>query len=413
MVYGTRNPAKPFRAPGAGSGSAECTPLGLILVRFPSRPSSWGPRVESSASTTSGATGMRRTPLMAFLEAVAPALGGGSLALGITGAFADEAIADHVTWNNSLLAVAAGVQDLHPGVRSILEIGGHTAKFLVLAENGSLKDFATNEACAAGTGAFLEQQARRLGLSVQELAILAAQAQRGATIAGRCSVFANSDMIHLQQKGTPLPEIAYGLCVAIARNFLTTLLKGRGAPAPVLLAGGMRAEPRHPAGLPGGAGPRWRAVPPGFRPCGSGRGHRRGPAGPGAGETPGISMEQLRDLVPRILAGTRGTRGTLPILPRTPARLRQEEPMGGSMRDTEGYRGLDVGSVSTDLVLLDGEGEPARLGLPPHPGTALRGAPGGAGGAEGTLWWRPADPGVRGHREWTAPGGETGRGPMW
>jgi predicted CoA-substrate-specific enzyme activase len=293
--------------------------------------------------------------LLAFLDTVDPRLGGEGLALGITGGVADDALAEHLTWTNSLLAVAAGIRALHPEVRSILEIGGHTAKYLVIGENGSLKDFATNEACAAGTGAFLEQQARRLGLSVQELAILAAQAERGATIAGRCSVFANSDMIHLQQKGTPLPEIAYGLCVAIARNFLTTLLKGRGAAPPVLLAGGCARNPgilrafREVLGL---EGPALQA---------SAHAGLEGAIGAALlarhGETPGISMERLRGLVPRMLAGTRGTRAALPILPRIADRLRPEEPTGGSRQDAEGYLGLDVGSVSTDLVLLDGAGE--------------------------------------------------------
>ena len=294
--------------------------------------------------------------LMAFLEAAAPVLGGESPALGITGAVADEAMADRVTWTSNLLAVAAGIRELHPGVRSILEIGGHTAKYLVLGENGSLRDFTTNEACAAGTGAFLEQQARRLGLSVQELAVLAAQAQRGATVAGRCSVFANSDMIHLQQKGTPLPEIAYGLCVAIARNFLTTLLKGRGAAPPVLLAGGCARNPgilrafREVLGLEEGPGLQVSAHAGLEGAIGTALLARHG-------EAPGISMERLRDLVPRILAGTRGARGALPVLPRAPAGPRPAEPLGGSVRDTEGYLGLDVGSVSTDLVLLDSGGD--------------------------------------------------------
>jgi len=294
--------------------------------------------------------------LLAFLEAIAPRLDGANLALGITGTPAEPGLADRATWTNSLVAVATGVRERHPGVRSILEIGGHTAKYLVLGADGSLKDFATNEACAAGTGAFLEQQARRLGLSVQELAILAAQARRGATIAGRCSVFANSDMIHLQQKGTPLPEIAYGLCVAIARNFLTTLLKGRGAAPPVLLAGGCGRNPgilrafQEVLGLE--AGPALQA---------SAQAGLEGAIGAAllarSGETAGIAMDRLRELVPRMLAGTHASQGTLAVLPRMPARVRPEEPMGGSRQDAEGYLGLDVGSVSTDLVLLDGEGE--------------------------------------------------------
>jgi hypothetical protein len=136
------------------------------------------------------------------------------------------------------MALAVGVARLHDGVRSVIEIGGHTAKFLLLRTDGpGVRDFTTNEACAAGTGSFLEQQARRLELTIDELAAASMEAKSGATVAGRCSVFAKSDMIHLQQKGTPVAEIAYGLCLAICRNAQATLLKGH-AGAAALVAGG-------------------------------------------------------------------------------------------------------------------------------------------------------------------------------
>jgi len=94
--------------------------------------------------------------------------------------------------------------------------GANSRSGILLGEdpdaNNAVADFASNGLCAAGAGAFLEQQTGRLGLSLDRLGVMAATARRGATIAGRCSVFAKSDMIHLQQKGTPLEEIAYGLC---------------------------------------------------------------------------------------------------------------------------------------------------------------------------------------------------------
>ncbi len=113
---------------------------------------------------------------------------------------------------NEVVATARGVRALYPQARTIIDLGGQFSKLILLdpdpARPGSVADFASNGLCAAGAGAFLEQQASRLGLSVKALGRLAATARRGASIAGRCSVFAKSDMIHLQQKGTPPEEIA-------------------------------------------------------------------------------------------------------------------------------------------------------------------------------------------------------------
>jgi predicted CoA-substrate-specific enzyme activase len=75
-------------------------------------------------------------------------------------------------------------------------------------------------------------------MGIAEFAEAAAAAPTGASIAGRCAVFAKSDMIHLQQKGVGVREIAYGLCLALARNFIGTVLRGREARPPVAFAGG-------------------------------------------------------------------------------------------------------------------------------------------------------------------------------
>jgi activator of 2-hydroxyglutaryl-CoA dehydratase len=122
--------------------------------------------------------------------------------------------------------------------KSIIDIGGHSSRWIHLdnrsnSDAGSeIIDFSLNERCAADSGAFLEQQGARLKLNIEEFSELALKATKGATIAGRCSVFAKSDMIHLQQKGTPVEEIAYGVCLALARNFVATTLKGRKCATP-------------------------------------------------------------------------------------------------------------------------------------------------------------------------------------
>ncbi|NTW03857.1 MAG: CoA protein activase, partial [Oscillochloris sp.] len=89
-------------------------------------------------------------------------------------------------------------------------------------------------------GNFLDQQAERLGIAIEtEFGTLAAQAQNPARIAGRCTVFAKSDMIHLQQKGTPLPDILAVLCLALARNFKGVISKGKTFTPPILFQGGV------------------------------------------------------------------------------------------------------------------------------------------------------------------------------
>ena len=106
---------------------------------------------------------------------------------------------------NEIIAHATAAWTLYPDVKYIFEIGGQDSKFIMIGtdKNGKhyLKDHAFNELCAAGTGAFLDQQAQRLGLTTEELGKIAFSAKNVPSVAGRCSVFAKSDMIHLQQKG--------------------------------------------------------------------------------------------------------------------------------------------------------------------------------------------------------------------
>jgi predicted CoA-substrate-specific enzyme activase len=149
---------------------------------------------------------------------------------------------------NDILALAAGTAVEFQSARSVIEVGAENSRWLTLRDNREqglereILDFALNEKCAAGCGAFLVQQASRLKLGIGDFSALAASAERGSSIAGRCSVIAKTDMIHLQQKGVPLDEIAYGVSLALARNFGATVLKGRECPAPVLFMGGVASN---------------------------------------------------------------------------------------------------------------------------------------------------------------------------
>lgn len=142
---------------------------------------------------------------------------------------------------NEIVAQARAATALHPKVRTVIEIGGEDSK-LIRLRAGRLVDFSTNTVCAAGTGSFLDQQASRLGLKIEEFGKLALKSKHPPRIAGRCTVFAKSDMIHLQQKGTPDYEIVAGLCLAVARNFVSNLGQKSKWKKPICLQGGVAAN---------------------------------------------------------------------------------------------------------------------------------------------------------------------------
>jgi predicted CoA-substrate-specific enzyme activase len=139
-------------------------------------------------------------------------------------------------FENEFKAIARTMGALYPNVRTIFEIGGESSKYIRL-EGSSIVDYDRSGECAAGTGSFLDQQALRMQYSVEEVGAVCSTASCAARIAGRCSVFAKSDMIHAQQKGYSPAEILRGLCDAVARNFKSSIVKGRPVEAPVALIG--------------------------------------------------------------------------------------------------------------------------------------------------------------------------------
>ncbi|SCG82671.1 putative CoA-substrate-specific enzyme activase [Proteiniborus sp. DW1] len=128
-----------------------------------------------------------------------------------------------------------------PNVRTILEIGGQDSK-IILLRDGVVTDFAMNTVCAAGTGSFLDRQATRLGIKIQEFGMLALSSKNPVRIAGRCAVFAESDMIHKQQLGHNQEDIVRGLCEALVRNYLNNVGKGKEVSDSVVFQGGVAAN---------------------------------------------------------------------------------------------------------------------------------------------------------------------------
>ncbi|MBI4964741.1 MAG: hypothetical protein HY913_15795 [Desulfomonile tiedjei] len=148
---------------------------------------------------------------------------------------------------NEISAHATGVHRVNPDVRTIIEIGGQDSKFIRIEPPVSghiprVPVFRMNEICAAGTGAFLDEQAERLQIGVESFGPLALQSSNPSPIAGRCAVFAKTDMIHQAQEGTPIPDILLGLAFALARNFVATLIRGEPLVPLVSLQGGVMAN---------------------------------------------------------------------------------------------------------------------------------------------------------------------------
>ncbi len=151
----------------------------------------------------------------------------------------------NIPYQNEFRAIARAIGALHPEIRTVLEMGGDSSKYIILephADGAGILDYEVNGDCAAGTGSFIDQQASRLLYKIEDVGDIVLQAGKPANIAGRCSVFAKSDMIHAQQKGFQPPEILKGLCQAVVRNFKGTIIKGKAIIPPVTFIGGVAAN---------------------------------------------------------------------------------------------------------------------------------------------------------------------------
>jgi predicted CoA-substrate-specific enzyme activase len=142
---------------------------------------------------------------------------------------------------NEITAHAAAACRMIPGVRTIIEIGGQDSKIIFL-QDGIVSDFAMNTVCAAGTGSFLDRQASRLEIPIEEFGSYAVRSKCPVRIAGRCAVFAESDMISKQQAGHSSEDIIAGLCEALVRNYINNLAKNKDIPEPIMFQGGVAAN---------------------------------------------------------------------------------------------------------------------------------------------------------------------------
>ncbi|MGD9496834.1 MAG: acyl-CoA dehydratase activase [Armatimonadota bacterium] len=262
---------------------------------------------------------------------------------------------------NEVVSQATATSRLHPEARTIIEIGGEDSKLIFLRpaegpRGGSeVADFSMNAMCAAGTGSFLDQQAARMNLSIEQFGRIALESEHPPRVAGRCSVFAKSDMIHLQQMATPVKDIVAGLCYALVRNFKSTVGSARELEPSVCFQGGVAANPgivralrdvyeldddeliipEH-FGAMGAIGAALHCIEAGF---------------------PATDLDRIAELEGHVSSAAGGERLQPLALHRSvihPSPLYRPQVAAGAR--IPAYLGVDVGSISTNLVVMDAQG---------------------------------------------------------
>ncbi len=142
------------------------------------------------------------------------------------------------TIKNEITAHAVGTTSIYPEVRTIFEIGGQDSK-IILINNKIVTDYAMNTLCAAGTGSFLSSQSKRLAIPIEDFGNIALTSKNPTKIAARCTVFAESDLVHKSQIGHKKEDIVAGLCLAIVNNYLNNVGKGKKIVPPIVFQGGV------------------------------------------------------------------------------------------------------------------------------------------------------------------------------
>jgi predicted CoA-substrate-specific enzyme activase len=295
--------------------------------------------------------------LSGILERYSPGTIKGICITGTGGKLAVELIGG--VFVNEIIAQATASGRLFPDARTVIEIGGEDSKLILLEktpgdEYSRLVDFEMNSICAAGTGSFLDQQARRIGVPIEkEFGEMSLKSVDPPRIAGRCSVFAKSDMIHHQQIATPLHDIVAGLCFALARNFRSNVARSKEIRKPVVFSGGVAANIgmvrafREVLDLKD----RELIIPEYHASMGAIGAVMYAHSG-------NLEMNHFAGLgdLRKYLDKTSSAFASLPKLYETNAvyekKIKQRSPSDGKIQV---YLGIDVGSLSTNVVLIDAE----------------------------------------------------------
>ena len=259
------------------------------------------------------------------------------------------AISKELAWAeySDSLAIASGLLHLHPDAKTTIRIGGQTSLIIGL-EDGLRKPWrvASNPLCAAGTGRFLEQQAYRLGISMEDLSSLALKSEETPPrIAARCSVFAKTDLIHLQQKGVSVETMLRALCESVAR-MVASFRKGPFE-EPIYFVGGVATNSAIAKMLNGVISARnvhetKVKIPENYLHIES-----LGTAMLSMDKTTHVTLLSEKDERERYFQ--------MPGLKTVPTR--DDKLLQKIDRESIGYLGVDIGSTSTKAVILDEAGK--------------------------------------------------------
>ena len=256
---------------------------------------------------------------------------------------------------NEVIAQARGTFTFLPQARTVIDMGGEDAKLILVDEDPQgglvIEDFAMNTMCAAGTGSFLDQQSHRLGYSIEDFSQLSLKSTTPPRVAGRCSVFAKTDMIHLQQGATPDYEIIAGLCLAMARNLKSNIAKGKTIRKPVVFQGGVA----HNLGVRQAFRKVFELendeliIPPHFCSLGA-----IGAVMVARENPPAEFQLNLKAMEDLLAQAQREARHHPPLqAPELLTEAHYQVVELGPDETAEGYLGIDVGSISTNIVVID------------------------------------------------------------
>lgn len=246
-------------------------------------------------------------------------------------------------------AVVEGVRQIVPQAGSVIEIGSQGARFITDLQSRA-PQFAVNEHCAGGTGSFFEDQMSRVGCKLEDYSSLVEQAQSVPRLSGRCAVFAKTDIIHRQQEGAATPDILLGLCYAMIRNYKATIVRRLPVCKPVVFCGGVTCNTgviraiREVFGLT-----EEELIVPEFARYEAALGAALKASG-------SFTLRQLNDSLDRTRT-THHTVGTLPKLELRPGTSLAEPNATKIIPEGGCALGIDIGSTSTDLVLVGADGE--------------------------------------------------------
>ncbi len=130
-----------------------------------------------------------------------------------------------------------GAFDLYPGARTVIDVGADEARAIRLGDGGKVVDFAINEKCAAGAGAFVEAMSRALDMSLDDFAKASLDSTETIPMNAQCTVFAESEVVSLIHANTPPADIARAVHDAMAGR-VSAMVRRIGVEDPVVLGGG-------------------------------------------------------------------------------------------------------------------------------------------------------------------------------